>query len=84
MPAGGILTIKTFQESDRVVLAVKDQGSGIAPGVLGKIGTPFFTTKDNGTGLGLAVCYSIAERNDARIDFDTGPEGTTFYVRFKG
>lgn len=84
MPAGGILTIKTFQESDRVVLAVKDQGSGIAPEVLGKIGTPFFTTKDNGTGLGLAVCYSIAERNDARIDFDTGPEGTTFYVRFKG
>jgi two-component system, sporulation sensor kinase E len=48
------------------------------------MGTPFFTTKDNGTGLGLAVCYSIAERHKARIDIDTGPEGTTFFVRFKG
>ncbi|MFX4262237.1 ATP-binding protein [Pelotomaculum propionicicum] len=40
--------------------------------------------KDNGTGLGLAVCCSIAEMHNARIDIDTGTEGTTFFVRFKG
>jgi PAS domain S-box-containing protein len=84
MPPGGVLTIKTFLEGDRVVLAVKDQGRGIALEVLEKIGTPFFTTKDNGTGLGLAVCYSIAERQNARIDIETGSEGTAFFVRFKG
>lgn len=41
------------------------------------------TTKENGTGLGLAVCYSIAARNNARIEVETGSTGTTFYVRFK-
>lgn len=36
----------------------------------------------SGTGLGLAVCYSIAARHHARLDYDTGPEGTIFYLRF--
>ncbi len=82
MSPGGLLTIKTFKDDDGVVLAVQDQGSGIAPEILERIGTPFFTTKDNGTGLGLAVCYSIAQRNNAQIDIKTGSKGTTFYVRF--
>ncbi|KAF1083744.1 Sporulation kinase E [Sporotomaculum syntrophicum] len=82
MPPGGILSIKTFKDNDGVVLAVQDQGKGIKPEVLEKIGTPFFTTKDTGTGLGLAVCYSIAQRHNARIDFKTSTDGTTFYVRF--
>lgn len=83
MPPGGLITIKTFQEDDEVVLTVQDRGPGIAPEVLKKIGTPFFTTKEHGTGLGLAVCYSIAQRNNAKIDIETGAGGTTFYVRFK-
>jgi PAS domain S-box-containing protein len=83
MPPGGQLAINTYMADGEVVLAVQDQGPGIAPEVLEKIGTPFFTTKDNGTGLGLAVCYSIAERHSARIDIKTGAAGTTFYVRFK-
>lgn len=83
MPQGGLLTIKTYQEDDSAVLAVEDQGRGISPEVLEKIGTPFFTTKDTGTGLGLAVCYSIAARHKARIGIETGAEGTTFFVRFK-
>jgi len=82
MSPGGNLTIRTFAERDKVVLAVQDEGKGIAPGILDKIGTPFFTTKDNGTGLGLATCYSIAERHNARIDIVTGEKGTTFFVRF--
>ncbi len=83
MPSGGLLTIKTFQADDEVVLAVQDQGTGIAPEVLEKVGTPSFTTKDNGTGLGLAVCFSIAQRNNAKIDIETSAGRTTFYVRFK-
>ncbi len=83
MSPGGLLSIKTFKDDDRIVLAVQDQGAGIAPEALEKIGTPFFTTKDNGTGLGLAVCFSIAQRNNAKIDIETGSTGTTFYVRFK-
>ncbi len=82
MSSGGLLTIKTFNDDGGVVLAVQDHGTGIAPEVLDKIGTPFFTTKDNGTGLGLAVCYSIAQRHNAKLDIETGATGTTFYVRF--
>ncbi|MEG3071472.1 MAG: hypothetical protein RQM92_12165 [Candidatus Syntrophopropionicum ammoniitolerans] len=47
------------------------------------MGNPFFTTKDSGTGLGLSVCYSIAARHKAAIDFETSSTGTTFFVRFE-
>ncbi|OPX90177.1 MAG: Sporulation kinase A [Pelotomaculum sp. PtaB.Bin104] len=83
MSPGGLLKIKIFQAGSEVVLAVQDQGQGITPEVLEKIGTPFSTTKDTGTGIGLATCYSIAGRHQARIEAETGPGGTTFYVKFK-
>jgi|GEM_PF-1085530 len=82
MPGKGSVTIKTYFEDGKVVLAVQDEGPGIGPEVMRKLGTPFFTTKDTGTGLGLAVCYSIAQRHGATIDVDSTPAGTTFYVRF--
>lgn len=83
MERGGKLTISTFRDNGEEVLTVQDQGSGINPDLLDKIGTPFFTTKEQGTGLGLAVCYGIAARHNANIKFETGPTGTTFFVRFK-
>ena len=49
MSSGGKLTIKTYTEEQTVVLEIKDQGVGMSPEVLGKIGTPFFTTKEKGT-----------------------------------
>ena len=83
MAPGGTLIIRTFMDKDEIVLSVQDDGPGITPEVLGKIGTPFFTTKENGTGLGLAVCYSIAARHNAKIDIETSSAGTNFIVRFK-
>jgi PAS domain S-box-containing protein len=82
MDAGGRLTISTYKDDHDVILSITDQGHGIHPDVLEKIGTPFFTTKENGTGLGLAMCYSIAARHNAKIEIDTSPQGTTFLVRF--
>ncbi len=83
MPEGRTLTIKTYMEKDNVVLAVVDEGEGIKPEVLEKLGTPFFSTKDNGTGLGLGVCYAIAARHRAKIEIETSPKGTTFFVKFQ-
>ena len=83
MPPGGIMNIQTLSEEDEIVLSVQDNGKGIEPEVLEKLGTPFFTTKDTGTGLGLTVCYSIAAGHNARIDVETGSEGSTFFVRFR-
>lgn len=83
MTPGGKLTIKTYCEQDEVVLAIQDEGCGIHNDISEKIGTPFFTTKEQGTGLGLAVCYSIANRHDAQVTFTSDAQGTTFFVRFK-
>lgn len=83
MSPKGKLMIRTFINDGDVVLSVRDQGTGMTPEVLEKIGTPFFTTKESGTGLGLAVCYSIAARHNATIAIKTGSWGTTLLVRFK-
>ncbi|WP_391206584.1 GAF domain-containing protein [Psychrobacillus sp. L4] len=84
MIVGKLLTISTYREGENcVTLAVRDQGEGINPEILEKLGTPFYTTKDNGTGLGLGICYAIAARHNAEIDIQTGIEGTTFLVKFK-
>lgn len=83
MEEGKVLTIRTYTENDYVVLAVQDEGEGIKPEVLEKLGTPFFSTKDKGTGLGLGVCYAISNRHHAKIEIETGEEGTTFFVKFE-
>lgn len=82
MPSDGCLTINTFVDGEDIVLSVRDEGTGINPEHISKIGTPFFTTKESGTGLGLPLCYSIAERHNAQIEVKTSPYGTTFLVRF--
>lgn len=78
----GQVTIRTFIEGGKVVLAVEDQGCGVPDDIKDQIGTPFFTTKDSGTGLGLAICYSIIQRHNATINFITSSKGTTFFIRF--
>lgn len=82
MIKGGILTIKTYLEQDNVVLAIQDTGTGIPEEILKDIGTPFKTTKETGTGLGLSVCYRIAERHKAKIEVDSSSQGTTVFVLF--
>ena len=82
MSAGGTIIIKTAQEAEEVVLLVRDEGGGIAPEIQAQLGTPFITSKDNGTGLGMAVCYSIVDRHHARMDYESSPAGTTFRVKF--
>ncbi len=82
MPPGGALTIRTTCDDEQIVMSVQDQGKGIPPDVVDKIGTPFFSTKEYGVGLGLAVCYSIAARHGASVTFESGPNGTTFNVHF--
>lgn len=82
MPASGILTIRTYSESGKIILAIEDTGTGIAEGIVNKLGTPFITTKEAGTGLGLSICYRIAERHGAKIEVKTSSEGTTFFIKF--
>lgn len=82
MSEGGQLTIKTFQDRAGVHMVVEDLGQGMTAEVLENIGKPFFTTKPDGTGLGLVICYSIADKHNARIDVSSSSEGTIFDVIF--
>lgn len=83
MKAGQVLTIKTYQEDDMIVLQIQDQGCGIQDEILDNLGTPFYTTKDMGVGLGLPICFNIAARHNARIDVNTSSQGTTFWIKFR-
>ena len=83
MTPGGIITIKTYMTGEDVILAVQDQGPGIPLEIMDKVGTLFFSTKEQGTGFGLSICQSIAQRHAARIDIETSGAGTTFFVQFK-
>lgn len=83
MSPGGELTITTCWDNGDVVLSVKDQGRGIPHETLDKIGTTFYTTKESGTGLGLATCRSIAARHRAKIEVNSCPGETIFHVRFR-
>lgn len=77
------VTLRTSVRGADAVLAISDQGTGIAPEVLAKIFDPFFTTKDvdKGTGLGLAISHGIVERHAGRIAVQSDPgRGSTFEV----
>lgn len=82
MSPGGAVQIRTEVHEDALVLTVRDSGSGIPDDLLPRLGTPFVTTKEHGTGLGLAVCHRIAERHKAKIAVESSPKGSTFTIRF--
>ena len=82
MASGGKLEIKTLTSSNNTILTVTDQGKGIPGHVMNNLGKPFLTTKENGTGLGMAICYRICLRHNAKLDINTGPAGTTIHVIF--
>ncbi|MEN8699201.1 PAS domain S-box protein [Bacillus infantis] len=82
MPKGGIITIcvqKTKTGSVRI--SIRDEGSGIPPEKLRKLGEPFYTTKERGTGLGLMVTYKIIEEHEGNIEVESKlGEGTVFHI----
>jgi len=80
---GGVITISTWQEGERIALAIKDTGLGMKSEEINMIFQPFYSTKPavKGTGLGLSVCHGIVQnhRGDIRVESQPG-EGSTFIV----
>ncbi len=82
MPDGGKLTVSARREEDMVVTEIRDQGEGIAAEAQDKIFELYFTTKKEGTGIGLAQTYQILQWHYGSVDFESIPgEGTTFRLR---
>src|SRR4030095_8467401 len=83
MPSGGVVTINMSLDAERgVMIRIKDEGSGIPTEQLSKIGQPFYTTKDKGTGLGLMVTYKIVDNHQGQISAESKiGVGTTFIIQ---
>ncbi len=83
MPAKGVLSVCTRLNDDRrtASIFVGDTGPGIAPDVIDKIFSPFFTTKARGTGLGLAVVRKVMDRHGGMVEARSEPgRGTVFQL----
>jgi len=82
MPRGGTVTVAIHQEEpDWVKISIKDEGAGIPEERLKKLGQPFYTTKERGTGLGLMISYKIIKEHGGRIEVESKiGEGTVFHV----
>jgi signal transduction histidine kinase len=63
-----IIEAGIIEENNSIYIKVSDNGKGMDKKTLDKIGTPFFTTKQGGTGLGLSVCYDIIKQHRGWID----------------
>lgn len=80
MESGGRLTVGTQTLAGKIRLTVADTGGGISESVRERVFDPFCTTKESGTGLGLAVCQRIVEDHHGEIRFASSAAGTTFTV----
>jgi signal transduction histidine kinase len=82
MPNGGQLTLRAWPEGADVLIDVADTGVGIPPAHLDQLFNPFFTTKRDGTGLGLGITQVILEQHQGSITVrSVVGEGTVFTVR---
>lgn len=76
-PAGGHVVVRASGERRRFVVEVIDDGEGMSPDVKDKALTPFFTTREEGTGLGLALVRRIVEQHGGSVDLSSRPGGGT-------
>ncbi|WP_170233151.1 PAS domain-containing sensor histidine kinase [Sporomusa termitida] len=81
VPYEGQVIVAISRQQGMVAITIEDNGNGIPREIVEKLGTPFFTTKECGTGLGLSVCYSIVQNHGGRIIVDSQVgKGTVFTV----
>ncbi len=81
MPDGGNIHIYTERDEEYAVISIQDEGNGMSKEKLENIGKPFFSTKDQGTGLGLPICLRILKEHNGKLNIKSkNGEGSTFQV----
>jgi PAS domain S-box-containing protein len=81
MTTGGVLTLQTGENNDDVWVSVADTGGGIPQAQINRIFEPFYTTKKQGTGLGLMIVQRIVRAHNGRIEVESNVgRGTTFKI----
>jgi signal transduction histidine kinase len=82
MPEGGELRFESSTNHETAEIRISDTGPGIPPDLREKIFRLYFTTKKEGSGIGLAMTFRIVQLHDGTIDFTSEPgKGTTFFIR---
>jgi signal transduction histidine kinase len=77
-PRGAVVRVAVARECEGARITVRDDGAGMSPEVLERIRKPYFTTKEGGTGLGVAVARGLVEQHGGRIEFKSAVgKGTT-------
>jgi signal transduction histidine kinase len=74
------VTVETRAEAGRGIIEVRDEGHGVASEDRDRVFEPFFTGREDGTGLGLFVSYGIIERHGGSIEISDAPEGGARFV----
>jgi signal transduction histidine kinase len=74
MNGSGALTVRSAEERDRAVIEVADTGPGIPEAVAAKVFEPFFTRKEKGTGLGMAIANKVVKAHGGEISLGKGAE----------
>ncbi len=72
--------ISTSEEGGHLIVRVADQGMGVPPETARRLFEPFFSTKQEGMGMGLNICRSIAELHHGRLGFEPNPDGGTIFI----
>ncbi|MET3574575.1 ATP-binding protein [Bhargavaea ullalensis] len=81
MPDGGIIRVSLTSDEDTATIRIKDEGVGIPADRIHRLGEPFYSNKEKGTGLGLMTSYKIIENHGGTIRFSsTEGEGTTVSI----
>ena len=79
MPDGGTLTLRAFASSQAAVLEIEDTGTGVSPEIRDKIFNLYFTTKQSGSGIGLALTFRALQLHNGAVELDSAPgKGATF------
>ncbi len=76
-PRGGKVSLEVARQGPQRVLRIRDTGRGMTAAVLEKLGTPFFTTRAEGTGLGVVLARTVITQHGGRLEFASVPDGGT-------
>ena len=83
MPTGGDLVLTLVPEHKHIQLYIKDTGIGMDQEQVKRLGSPFYSTKEKGTGLGMMVVFSVVQAMNGKIDIISEKgTGTTFLLTF--
>jgi signal transduction histidine kinase len=74
------LSLRAFQADKRLVVEVSDTGAGIPPEVRKDLFQPYFSTKSQGTGMGLALTEKLIGQHGGQVDYESTAQGTTFRI----